>query len=147
MKQLLKEHKMTYFCPATAFTAAFVLKPHCRILRLYVWLLHGSLGHTLQASARWLCKNLHTLMNPSFIKSLIAFSEKRCGVTLDNYRKSAEEALGNWKRRYAQVRSTSSFWSHLLLTLSMTPTRTLRWLWDDRSLARNFPWSELNSKR
>ena len=81
IKHLLKEHKMTYFSPATAFTAEFVYKIHHRILRLYAWLVHGSLGHTLQASARWFCKNLHKLMNSSLIKPLIAFSEKLCGVT------------------------------------------------------------------
>ena len=43
---------MTYFSPATAFPAEFVYKIHHRILGLYVWLVHGSLGHTLQASAR-----------------------------------------------------------------------------------------------
>ena len=114
---------MTYFSPATAFTAEFVFKIHCRILRLYAWLVHGSLGHTLQASARWFCKNLHKLMNLSLIKPIIAFSEKLwCYFLIQLPEITVEEALGNWKGKYIQDRNAHSFWIHLLLTLSIVPT-------------------------
>lgn len=113
---------MTYFSPATAFTAEFVLKTCHTTLRLYVWLLHGSLGHTLQASARWFCKNLHMLMNPSFIKLLITFREKlQCCYFLQLLEITAEETLGNWKGKYIQVSKARSFRFHLLLTLSIAP--------------------------
>jgi hypothetical protein len=94
---------MTYFSLATAFTAEFILKAHCRISRMYVWLVHGSLGHTLRASARWFCKNLHKLMNPSFIKLLIAFStEKLYSVTFYNYWKS-------WRKKMLGIGRASTY--------------------------------------
>lgn len=61
-------------------------------------------------------------MNPSFIKSLIAFSEKLWCYFLQLLEITAEETLGNWKGKYRQASNTHFFWFHLLLTLSITPT-------------------------
>lgn len=121
---------MTYFSSATAFTIEFVLKVHCRILRLYVWLVHGSLGRTLQASARWFCKTLQKLMNASFIKSLIAFSVKLCGVSFYNYWQSQQRKC--WEIGRASIYKLAKYnvFVSPLVDLGHCPHRILKQSWE-----------------
>lgn len=78
-------------------------------------------------------------MNPSFIKLLIAFSEKLCGVTFYNYWKSQQRKL--WEIGRASIYKfyqCSLLLVSPLINLEHCPLRILRQLWEYHSLG-NFP--------